>query len=157
MQFPRNLNTRSSELVSHLNLTGSLKSQVFSAFSPSSKMENCVHPPKLGLNQGFVRSKFFLRKGVSLTLALFPLFVAFMLKGGELKFSIWQNVISLPPRKLVDPRSRFFNTNAAQGKGSWWSFDYNLLVGVPRLRNLLKTPWQLVNIYIEIGIYINTY
>ena len=37
----------------------------FSAPSrPSSKLENCVHPPKVALNLGFVRRKVFLRKGV---------------------------------------------------------------------------------------------
>jgi len=41
--------------------------------SPSSKLENCVHPPKIGLNLGFVRRKIFLRKGVRPAPVPFPL------------------------------------------------------------------------------------
>jgi len=43
--------------------------------SSSSKLENCVHPPKIGLNMGFVRRKVYLRKGVRPALAAFPLFL----------------------------------------------------------------------------------
>jgi len=42
--------------------------------SPSSKLENCVHPPKIALNLGFVRRKVFLRKGVRPAPVPFPLF-----------------------------------------------------------------------------------
>ena len=31
----------------------------------------------------------------------------------------WKNGSIFPPRKLANPRSRFLNTNAAQGNGSW--------------------------------------
>jgi len=43
--------------------------------SPSSKLENCVQPPKIGLNLGFVRRKVFLRKGVRPAPVPFPLFL----------------------------------------------------------------------------------
>jgi len=48
----------------------------FSAHSsPSSKLQNCVHPPKIGLKLGFVRRKVFLRKGVGPAPVPFPLFL----------------------------------------------------------------------------------
>jgi len=43
--------------------------------SQSSKLENCVHPPKIGLNLGFVRRKVFLRQGVRPAPVPFPLFL----------------------------------------------------------------------------------
>ena len=43
--------------------------------SPSSKSENCVHPPKIGLNLGFVWRKVFLRKGVRPAPVPFTLFL----------------------------------------------------------------------------------
>jgi len=49
VQFRRN--TRSSEVVGYLNVICPLKSQVSAPSSPS-KLENCVQPPKIGLNLG---------------------------------------------------------------------------------------------------------
>jgi len=43
--------------------------------SLSSKFENCVHPRIIGLNQGFVWRKVFLRKGVRPAPVPFPLFL----------------------------------------------------------------------------------
>ena len=43
--------------------------------SPSSKLENCVHPRIIGLNQGFVRRKVFIWKGVRPAPVPFPLFL----------------------------------------------------------------------------------
>jgi len=43
--------------------------------SPSSKLENWVHPPNIGLNLGFVRRKVFLQKGVRPAPVPFPLFL----------------------------------------------------------------------------------
>jgi len=43
--------------------------------SPSSKLEDCVHPPQIGLNLGFFRRKVFLRKGVRPAPVPFPLFL----------------------------------------------------------------------------------
>jgi len=42
--------------------------------SPSSWLQNCVHPQKVGLTMGFVQIKFFLRKGVRAAHVLFLLF-----------------------------------------------------------------------------------
>ena len=55
VQFPRN--TRSSEIVSNLNFTWSLKSQVFSAFEPVEQIGKLCSPAKNKPKHGFCSEK----------------------------------------------------------------------------------------------------
>ena len=55
VQFPRN--TRSSEVVSNLNFTWPLKSQVFSAFEPVEQIGKLCSPAKNRPKPGFCSEK----------------------------------------------------------------------------------------------------
>ena len=123
VQFPKN--TRSSQGVSNSNLTGPLKSQVFSAFKPvdSEQIGKLSQPAKIKLQPVFCLEQSLpsdLRKGVRPAPVPFPLFFGIKtnLKGGQLKISIVQKHMFLRCTNLADPRSPFLNTNVAQGKGS---------------------------------------
>lgn len=111
VQFPRT--TRSSEVVSKINFTWPLKSQVFSAFEPVEQIRKLCSPAN---KPGFCSEKVFLRKGIKPAPVPFPLFFGLStnLNGESLKISIWQNDVIFSGRQLAYPRCRFLNFNSAR-------------------------------------------
>jgi len=55
-------------------LRGSWDRKISASLSPLSRLQNCLHLPKIDLNLGHVRNRFFLPKGISPAPVLFPLF-----------------------------------------------------------------------------------